>query len=249
VKKHCYKLLPLLLILNFSLMGCLNNSTSNNDEKLLNILADYKEETNLYYQQIEQNASKLTDFNEDIEIMKNFSLNLSKLAKEYHLDILDATNNIIKEYIGNMTVYNQEIEKITSSLTRETSKIINDTFSTVDEMTTKLKTGKLDKTEKEEYATIISEYNQQTQEYELELISNLLKINETITGMTYKVRGAMKSLENDLKGKLDSMSEMSEMTSLRLQLAMDKKFKFISMLSIMMKKISTTQDILVQNIK
>jgi len=116
-------------------------------------------------------------------------------------------------------------------------------------MTTKLKTGKLDKTEKEEYATIISEYNQQTQEYELELISNLLKINETITGMTYKVRGAMKSLENDLKGKLDSMSEMSEMTSLRLQLAMDKKFKFISMLSIMMKKISTTQDILVQNIK
>jgi len=89
VKKHCYKLLPLLLILNFSLMGCLNNSTSNNDEKLLNILADYKEETNLYYQQIEQNASKLTDFNEDIEIMKNFSLNLSKLAKEYHLDILD----------------------------------------------------------------------------------------------------------------------------------------------------------------
>jgi len=192
---------------------------------------------------------RLTDFNEDIEIMKNFSLNLSKLAKEYHLDILDATNNIIKEYIGNMTVYNQEIEKITSSLTRETSKIINDTFSTVDEMTTKLKTGKLDKTEKEEYATIISEYNQQTQEYELELISNLLKINETITGMTYKVRGAMKSLENDLKGKLDSMSEMSEMTSLRLQLAMDKKFKFISMLSIMMKKISTTQDILVQNIK
>ena len=230
-------------------MGCLNNSTSNNEEKLLNILADYKEETNLYYQQIEQNASQLTDFNEGIEIMKNFSLNLSKLTKEYHLDILDATNNIIKEYIENMTVYNQEIEKITSSLTRETSKIINDTFSTVDEMMTKLKTGKLDKTEKEEYATIISEYNQQIQGYELELISDLLKINETITGMTYKVRGAMKSLEDDLKGKLDSMSEMSEMTSLRFQLAMDKKSKFISTLAIMMKKISTTQDILVQNIK
>lgn len=249
MKKHCYKLLSLLLILNFSLIGCLNNSTSKNDEKLLNILADYKEETNLYYQQIEQNASKLTDFNEDIEIMKNFSLNLSKLAKEYHLDILDATNNIIKEYIENMTVYNQEIEKITSSLTRETSIIINDTFSNVDEMMAKLKTGKLDKTKKEEYATIISEYNQQMQEYELELISDLLKINETITGMTHKVRGTMKSLEDDLKGKLDGMSEMSEMTSLRLQLAMDKKSKFMSTLSNVMKKISTTQDLLVQNIK
>ena len=49
--------------------------------------------------------------------------------------------------------------------------------------------------------------------------------------------------------QLDSMNEMSEEMSLRLQMAMDKRSKFISTLSQIMKKISTTQDILVQNIK
>jgi hypothetical protein len=52
-----------------------------------------------------------------------------------------------------------------------------------------------------------------------------------------------------LKGKLDGMNEMSEMTSLRLQMTMDRRSKFISTLSNIMKKISTTQDTLVQNIK
>ena len=59
----------------------------------------------------------------------------------------------------------------------------------------------------------------------------------------------LKTLLDDLKGKLDGMNEMSEMTSLRLQMTMDRRSKFISTLSQMMKKISTTQDILVQNIK
>ena len=49
--------------------------------------------------------------------------------------------------------------------------------------------------------------------------------------------------------KLNGMNEMSEMTSLRLQMTMDRRSKFISSLSNIMKKISTTQDILVQNIK
>ena len=48
---------------------------------------------------------------------------------------------------------------------------------------------------------------------------------------------------------LDGMNEMSEMTSLRLQMTMDRRSKFILTLSQIMKKISTTQDILVQNIK
>ena len=60
---------------------------------------------------------------------------------------------------------------------------------------------------------------------------------------------ALSSLLDDLKGKLDGMNELSEMTSLRLQMTMDRRSKFISTLSQMMKKISTTQDILVQNIK
>lgn len=59
----------------------------------------------------------------------------------------------------------------------------------------------------------------------------------------------MVSLLDELKGKLDGMNEMSEMISLRLQMTMDRRSKFIQTLSQMMKKFSTTQDILVQNIK
>ena len=61
--------------------------------------------------------------------------------------------------------------------------------------------------------------------------------------------GGLKSLLDDLKGKLDGMNELSEMTSLNLQMTMDRRSKFISTLSQMMKKMSTTQNILIQNIK
>ncbi len=59
----------------------------------------------------------------------------------------------------------------------------------------------------------------------------------------------MKSLLDDMKGKLDGMNEMSEMTSLRLQMTMDRRSKFISTLSQLMKKISSDQDMLAQNTK
>ena len=49
--------------------------------------------------------------------------------------------------------------------------------------------------------------------------------------------------------QLGRMDEISEELSLRLQMAMDRRSKFISTLSQIMKYISTTQDILVQNIK
>jgi hypothetical protein len=69
------------------------------------------------------------------------------------------------------------------------------------------------------------------------------KLDGTVT-----IQGTM-GLLDELKGKLDGMNEMSEMTSLRLQMAMDRRSKFISTLSNIMKKISTTQDTLTQNIK
>jgi hypothetical protein len=59
----------------------------------------------------------------------------------------------------------------------------------------------------------------------------------------------LKSMLDELKGKLDGMNEMSEMTSLRLQMTMDRRSKFIETLSSIMKKIGTTQETLVQNIK
>jgi hypothetical protein len=58
----------------------------------------------------------------------------------------------------------------------------------------------------------------------------------------------LQSIKDNLKDRLDSMNEMSEMTSLRLQMMMDRRSKFISTLSNIMKKISQTQDTLVQNL-
>jgi Arc/MetJ-type ribon-helix-helix transcriptional regulator len=59
----------------------------------------------------------------------------------------------------------------------------------------------------------------------------------------------LKTILDELIGQLDSMSELSEMESLRLQMAMDRRSKFISTLSNIMKKISKTADTLVQNLK
>lgn len=52
-----------------------------------------------------------------------------------------------------------------------------------------------------------------------------------------------------MKADLDSMSEMSEMDSLRLKMDMDRMSKMMATLSNLLKKISETQSAIVQNIK
>ena len=59
----------------------------------------------------------------------------------------------------------------------------------------------------------------------------------------------LRALHDELKGKLDSLNQTSEMTSLRLQMLMDRRSKFISTLSNIMKKLASTQDAIVQNLK
>jgi hypothetical protein len=59
----------------------------------------------------------------------------------------------------------------------------------------------------------------------------------------------LRSIRDDLKDRLDSLNAMSEMTSLRLQMAMDRRSKFIETLSNIMKKIDETQETIVQNLK
>jgi hypothetical protein len=54
---------------------------------------------------------------------------------------------------------------------------------------------------------------------------------------------------NNTTDTLDSMNEVSEMNSLRLQMMMDRQAKFISALSNIMERISETQDTLVGNMK
>jgi len=72
--------------------------------------------------------------------------------------------------------------------------------------------------------------------------------SEPLTREVRTVRD-LRVVQGELKGKLDSMNEMGEMTSLRLQMMMDRRSKLISTLSNIMKKISTTQDTLIQNLK
>jgi hypothetical protein len=52
-----------------------------------------------------------------------------------------------------------------------------------------------------------------------------------------------------MKNDLDSMSEMGETESLRLQMAMDRQSKMMTALSNILKKISDTQGSIVQNLK
>jgi putative addiction module CopG family antidote len=53
----------------------------------------------------------------------------------------------------------------------------------------------------------------------------------------------------DLREQLDSFSEIGEMESLRLQMAMDRLSKFMTTLSNLLKKISDTESSITQNIK
>jgi putative addiction module CopG family antidote len=59
----------------------------------------------------------------------------------------------------------------------------------------------------------------------------------------------LQSIRDDLKDKLDSLSEMGEMESLRLQMAMDRYSKFMSTLSNIMKRMSDTSQSIIQNMK
>ena len=52
-----------------------------------------------------------------------------------------------------------------------------------------------------------------------------------------------------IKNQLDSMSEMGETESLRLQMAMDRMSKMMSTLANIMKKLEKTEDTITQNLK
>ncbi len=57
------------------------------------------------------------------------------------------------------------------------------------------------------------------------------------------------ALADKMKNDLDGMSEMSEMESLRLQMAMDRLSKMMETLSNLLKKINDTQQTITQNMK
>lgn len=62
-------------------------------------------------------------------------------------------------------------------------------------------------------------------------------------------RAALNNAVQSAQDKHDSMNEMSEMTSMRLQMAMDRRSKFVEALSNIMKKMSDTDSSIIQNMK
>jgi uncharacterized protein YukE len=59
----------------------------------------------------------------------------------------------------------------------------------------------------------------------------------------------IQAMISKIKNDLDSMSELGEMESLRLQMAMDRLSKLMTTLSNLLKKISDTANEITQNIK
>jgi putative addiction module CopG family antidote len=59
----------------------------------------------------------------------------------------------------------------------------------------------------------------------------------------------LKAIQQTIQDDLDSMNEMSEMTSIRLQMAMDRRSKLIATLSNIMKSFSDAGEAVVQNMK
>jgi putative addiction module CopG family antidote len=59
----------------------------------------------------------------------------------------------------------------------------------------------------------------------------------------------LRGIREALTGKLDSLSELSELEQLRLQMAMDKRSKAMSVLSNLLKKTSEAQAAIVANLK
>lgn len=76
-----------------------------------------------------------------------------------------------------------------------------------------------------------------------------IKLVRTSSRVKTVSKSEMDALVAKLKNDLDSMSEMGEMESLRLQMAMDRMSKMMSTLSNLLKKISKTADEIVQNLK
>jgi phage-related minor tail protein len=72
--------------------------------------------------------------------------------------------------------------------------------------------------------------------------------NELHESLSYGKK-EMDAVKDTVKNKLDSMTEMGEMESLRLQMAMDRLSKMMSTLSNLLKKISDTASDITQNLK
>ena len=77
------------------------------------------------------------------------------------------------------------------------------------------------------------------------LKTQLIQMRDSVTVLKME----MDSQVDKMKTGLDNMSEMGEMESLRLQMAMERLSKMMSTISNILKKISETQSQITQNLK
>ncbi len=90
---------------------------------------------------------------------------------------------------------------------------------------------------------------------ELDIVSRMNDMESHMTNLQERQLQLQKELEalqkqqGELKDKLDSMTEMSETTAMRLQMMMDRRSKFMETLSNMLKKMAATSDSIKQNLK
>jgi WXG100 family type VII secretion target len=80
-------------------------------------------------------------------------------------------------------------------------------------------------------------------------LTNALNTLDTTVEASVSTQAAIQDSVQDIKIALDSMSEMGETESLRLQMSMDRLSKMMSTLSNLLKKISDTSATLTQNLK
>ena len=76
-----------------------------------------------------------------------------------------------------------------------------------------------------------------------------LAVLQTDIERSLRTKAEIEGAIDVVKDSLDSLSEMGEMESLRLQMAMDRMSKLMTTLSNLLKKISETSEAVVQNIK
>lgn len=90
---------------------------------------------------------------------------------------------------------------------------------------------------------------------ELDVVSRMNDLESHMTNLQERQLQLQKELEalqkqqGELKDKLDSMSEISETTAMRLQMMMDRRSKFMETLSNMLKKMAATSNSITQNLK
>ncbi len=76
---------------------------------------------------------------------------------------------------------------------------------------------------------------------------DLLSVTSLLSAVA--IKSELENAVDEMKQDLDSMSELGEMESLRLQMAMDRMSKMMSTLSNLLKKLSCTACQITQNLK